>query len=155
MAEQFPPVASLVPHRDTMLLLSEVVSESVDQMVASAAIGADHPFLIPGRGVPAYVGLEIMAQAICAKVGLDQWKEGTPPQIGFLLGCQRYKTYRDWIAVGETVTAHVVCRLDADELGSFDCELRDAGDDVLATGGISVFRPKNVEGFLNESETPT
>lgn len=152
MTDDFPPVTELIPHRGAMQLITEIAADVDDELTARIVIPADHPFLVPGKGVPVYVGLEMMAQAICAKDGLDQRRTGKPPAIGFLLGCQRFKTYRDWLTVGEELTTHVFCRLDADELGSFDCELRDADGEVLAKGAISVFRPKDVDGFLKESE---
>lgn len=152
MDDVFPPVGELIPHRDAMQLITDIVSDTETELTARIIIPTDHPFLVADKGVPTYVALEMMAQAICAKDGLDQRRTGNPPAIGFLLGCQRFRTYRDWLGVGEEFTTRVTCRLDADELGSFDCELRGANDEVVAKGAISVFRPKDVEGFLKESE---
>lgn len=151
MPPQFPAVAELVPHRGTMCLISRILGDADDELAAGIDIGPDHPFLVPGKGVPTYVGLEMMAQTICAKDGLNRQRAGEVPAIGFLLGCQRYHTFRDWIAVGETLSAHVRCQLDAGELGSFDCTLRDSSGDVLASGTISVYRPRDVDRFLTES----
>jgi len=152
MQQGYPAVTELVPHRGTMCLISHILEDAVDELVVGINIGADHPFLVPGKGVPTYVGLEMMAQSICAKDGLNRLRAGEAPTIGFLLGCQRYHAYQDWIAVGETLSARVRCRLDADELGSFECELRAATGNVLAKGTISVYRPRDVDSFLAESE---
>lgn len=151
MTDAFPAVEDLTPHRGGMLLISRIVAEGADELTAEITIAPDHPFLVPGKGVPAYVALEMMAQTISAKDGLEQQRAGNPPAIGFLLGCQRFKTYREWLQVGETLTCHVFCRLDADGLGSFECELRSPAGGVLAKGNISVFRPQDAAGFVEES----
>ena len=147
-----PNVEEVIPHRGTMRLIDELTAEGADSLSAAVTIAADHPFHVKGHGVPTYVALEMMAQTICAKDGLDQLRAGKPPSIGFLLGCQRFHTYREWLATGERVTAHVTCKLDAGEMGSFDCTLHDSADTLLARGSISVFRPRDVEKFLKESE---
>ncbi|MGB0854718.1 MAG: hypothetical protein ACPGVA_03830 [Pikeienuella sp.] len=155
MTEQFPDISDLIPHRDTMQLISQVIADANEELTAEVLIRPDHPFLVAGKGVPTYVALEMMAQSICAKDGLDQIRLEKPPAIGFLLGCQRFQTSREWLQVGERLTAHVFCRLDAGELGSFDCELRGAEGDIIAKGSISVFRPHDVAQFLKESEIET
>ena len=152
MQPNFPDVSELVPHRGRMCLISCVLEEADDKLVVGVDVASDNPFLVQGKGVPAYVGLEMMAQTICAKDGLNQRRNGHPPMIGFLLGCQRYRTYQDWLMVGEPLSAHVRCRLDAGELASFECKLRTSAGAIVAEGTISVFRPRDVEKFLADRE---
>ncbi|WP_417514717.1 hypothetical protein [Minwuia sp.] len=152
MQSEYPDISELVPHQGRMCLVSNVRDEQEGQLSVAITIEPDHPFLVPGEGVPTYVGLEMMAQSICAKDGLVQKRKGRAPAIGFLLGCQRYRTYRDWIRLGETVTVHVNSRLDAEELGSFECRLQAESGDVLATGTLSVYRPRDLSGFLSNDE---
>ena len=55
------PIEKLVPHARPMLLLDEVLEYDEKSLLAAARIGPSHPFHAEG-GVPAHVGIELMAQ---------------------------------------------------------------------------------------------
>jgi len=80
----------LVAHRPPMRFIHRVLSISDGEAVVEATVGPDNPLWIPGRGLPAYAGVEMMAQAIAAIDGMKRKLEGLPPKIGFLLGCRGF-----------------------------------------------------------------
>ena len=145
----YPDIERLVPHRMPMRLIDRILGEEGDLTRAEHTIGADHVFLVPGKGVPVYIGFEIMAQAICATDGIRRWRAGKPPELGFLLGCRKFTATRDWLAVGETVVVESRCLLQG-ETASYDCRLLDARGDEISTAVVNVYQPDDIAGFLNK-----
>lgn len=141
----FPPVAELVQHKDSMLLLDRVVAAEGDMVRSETTIRNDSIFFQPGRGVPAYVGFELMAQTISAADGLDRRARGLGPVMGFLLGCRKYNVTRPFFVDGETVATEAKSLIG---LSSYDCKIFDAQGEVLASATINVFRPDDPEAFL-------
>ncbi|HET7370358.1 MAG TPA: 3-hydroxylacyl-ACP dehydratase [Gammaproteobacteria bacterium] len=97
---QFPLPAQLLPHAGPAVLLDEILSDSDNVIEAVAAITAEHPFFVAGSGVPAWVGIEVMAQAIAAHAGLSGRRAGRAPRLGMLLGTRRYRAHGAWFAAG-------------------------------------------------------
>jgi predicted hotdog family 3-hydroxylacyl-ACP dehydratase len=141
----FPPVGELVKHKDELLLLDRIVAAEGDVVRSETTIRQDNIFFQAGRGVPSYVGFELMAQTISAADGLDRRARGEGPVIGFLLGCRKYNVTRPFFADGETVTTEAKALIG---LSSYDCKIFDAQGEVLASASINVFRPDDPEAFL-------
>lgn len=144
----FPPAADLVQHKEGMLLIDRIVVAEGEMVRSETTIRADNIFFQPGRGVPAYVGFEFMAQTISAYDGLKRRSNGKPPAIGFLLGCRKYAAARPFFVEGETVTTESNSLLGEEGMASFDCRIFDAKGDVLASATINVYRPEDPEAFL-------
>lgn len=139
----------LVPHEPPMLLVDRIVDQSGTSIVAEHVVQADGLFFQPGRGLPAYVGFEVMAQTVSAFDGMRRRAAGEEPQLGFLLGCRKYSASVDWFPAGQVLRSEALALLDEGEMRSFDCRLRDVAGNVLASGVISVYRPDDPEAFLN------
>lgn len=145
----FPHLDELIPQAGAMRLIDRVVSEDGDSVCVAADIRATNIFYEASRGVPAYIGLEFMAQAISAYDGLERWRSGLPPTIGYLLGCRRYATTRRYFHDGETLLIAVTSLLGEGALASFDCHIKDAGGQQIASGVINVYRPSDPQNFLS------
>ena len=78
---------TLIPHRGKMLLLSRVVSfDPKGSLRAEYDINENCLFYDPAlAGVPAWTGLEFIAQAISALSGIKNRDMGIKPKIGFIL----------------------------------------------------------------------
>ena len=81
----------LVLHRGPMSLLDRVQAVEDDSLVAMVEIREGIPFFA-GCAVPAWVGLEYMAQAIAALAGARARREGRPIPLGLLIGCRKFVT---------------------------------------------------------------
>jgi predicted hotdog family 3-hydroxylacyl-ACP dehydratase len=79
-----------VPHRGAMNLLDTVAHCDDHAIEARVRVPADGLFL-GADGVPAWVGIEYMAQAVAAWSGARARAGGGSPRIGYLLGCRRYE----------------------------------------------------------------
>ncbi len=101
---RFPPPSELLPHAGPAVLIDEILSDTDSVVRASAHITPQHPFFVAGHGVPTWVGIEMMAQAIAAHAGLSGQREGREPRQGMLLGTRRYQASTSWFADGDTLT---------------------------------------------------
>ena len=152
---EFPcPAGELTPHEPPMLLLDEVTLCAEGRIRATTTIRADNIFFMPGRGLPGYVGFEIMAQTIAAYDGWTRRLNGEKPAIGFLLGCRKYQTAVEWFAEGDVLNVESVSLLAEGEMRSFDCRITSPGGALLASSTLNVFRPENPEEYLSGARAP-
>lgn len=91
MGELYPPAAELLPHQGRAVLIDTVLEDNRDSILVSARVDAANPYFVPDRGLPAWVGIELMAQAIAAHAGLGARRYHKPPRAGMLLGTRRYE----------------------------------------------------------------
>lgn len=148
------PITELVPHQGPMCLLERVLSCAGDELAAQARISPDQLFLDsqgPGEGLGAWVGIELMAQAVAAWAGVQGRLRGEPPRIGLLLGSRRYRSQQARLAAGSVLRIEVRREFQADNgLGQFDCRILQADGAVLATAQLTVFGPPDPHEFLKE-----
>lgn len=161
------PIADLVPHSGTMCLLDEVLEIGEEHLRARIIPRADDPFAdtavtgpaladaplaqtsaAASPGIPGWVGLEWLAQAIAAWSGNTASAQGGRPQIGFLLGARRYHCEVDHFALGEPVEVEIHLDYRADNgLGAFRGELLGSGGVVLAHATLNVFQPDSADAL--------
>ena len=142
-----PPVAELLPHAGTMVLLDSVASVDDDDLCAVVAIRPDSMFC-DGAAVGAWVGIEYMAQAIAAHAGWLARRRGDGVTVGFLLGSRKYDAAVPRFAVGTVLHVHAHRALQGDNgLGAFECRIEEEGS-IVATATVTVFQPDNVNEFL-------
>ena len=100
MTGSYPPAAELLPHRGQAVLIDAVLEDTRDSIRVSAQVRADNPYFVPGRGLPTWVGIELMAQAVAAHAGLAARREARPPRGGMLLGTRRYEVTAPYFPEG-------------------------------------------------------
>lgn len=138
-----------VPHKGNMCLLTRILDAGDDWLQAEVDIVRTSLFATD-IGIPAWVGLEYLAQAVAAWSGYQARLQGGSPQIGFLVGTRRYTSSQPYFKLGSTLKLHVRQEMVAENgLHVFACELQ--GDQVQAGAHINVFQPDNIEAFLQET----
>jgi predicted hotdog family 3-hydroxylacyl-ACP dehydratase len=145
-----PDIQAVVPHRPPMLLLSRLLAADGDCLQAEAQVDANGPF---GNGlqVPAWVGIEYMAQAVAAWAGLRSLRAGGGARLGFLLGTRRYRANVAAFEHGQCLQVEVRCELLGDNgLGAFSCRLVEAAA-TLAEAQLSVYEPADAFAYLQET----
>ncbi|MCP4331975.1 MAG: hypothetical protein GY785_04920 [Gammaproteobacteria bacterium] len=142
-------VAELVPHSGRMSLLTKIVDYGEDWLQAEVVITRESTFA-DERGVPAWIGLEYMAQAVAAYSGLQERLCGGMPKIGFLLGSRKYLCNAERFPIGQKLllTVHPEM-LGANSLNVFNCELQ--GEGISASALVNVYQPEDTEAFLQEA----
>jgi predicted hotdog family 3-hydroxylacyl-ACP dehydratase len=82
-------LAALLPHAPPILALEAILAADDASLLARARASRDSPFCEGERGVPFWVALEFMGQAVAALEGLKARRVGRPPPVGYLLGTRR------------------------------------------------------------------
>ncbi|HWU69411.1 MAG TPA: hypothetical protein VN046_11060 [Stenotrophobium sp.] len=148
LLEGTPCVAQeLLPHRHEMLL-ADTVGYGPDYGRIMLTVRPDTFFCDGVHGVPAWVGIEYMAQAMGVYSGVQMRQQDQPPRIGLLIGTRRYDSEVPVFAIGSklTATARLVSR-ESEHMYVFACEIDD-GARVLARGDIKAYRPDDIHEFL-------
>ncbi|WP_239501491.1 MULTISPECIES: hotdog family protein [Stenotrophomonas] len=146
-----PAVEDVVPHRFDMCLLDRIVRWDDTTVEAELVVPADGVF-VEGNAIPAWIGIEYMAQAIAAWAGCRARQAGTPVQLGFLLGTRRYTAARSGFPVGTRLRVQARCELTGDNgLGMFACRIL-AGDEEWASANVSVFEPTDTQAYLESAK---
>jgi predicted hotdog family 3-hydroxylacyl-ACP dehydratase len=140
----FSNVAELIPHRGRMVLLDRIVEFEGESLTAELIV-RDDGLLGDENSVPAWVGIEYMAQAVAAYAGIKSKLAGEPIKLGYLLGTRRYSSNVASFAVGTALTIHIKTIIQDDKLGVFDCMIRGEGIEISAN--LNVYQPPSDTTF--------
>jgi predicted hotdog family 3-hydroxylacyl-ACP dehydratase len=141
-----PGIEELVPHAAPMLLLNRLLESGEDYIICEVVVRSDALFDTAGR-VPAWLGIEYMAQTIAAYSGLQSHKRGEPARLGFLLGSRRFETSVQDFACGDIlrVTAKQILH-GSSGMGAFECRVD--GQMAQQTAILSVYEPEDQENLM-------
>lgn len=151
-----PPysVAELVPHSGTMSLLDSTLHWDHKSLLAQVTIRPDTLF-VTDNGVPAWVGIEYMAQSVAAFAGVRAKVAGEAIRIGFLVGTRKYHCNSPYFPLGSTLTIKVTEELRGENgLGVFICRITSAANSatmIVAEANLNVFQPDDAKEFLNNA----
>ncbi len=151
-------VEELIPHSGPMVLLDEIIEYSEQHLVAEIKIEENCKFYQASKaGVPAWVGVEYMSQAIAALAGIFAKLQGRPIKLGFLLGTRKYNIFQT-ILKKEQIFRIEVKQLYKDESGlaSFDCRIiqtnhsNESSDDSVecVRAKLNVFETDDLQDVL-------
>ena len=131
-------VAELIPHSGKMVWLDRIVDCDDNALSAEFVV---RPNGLPGNDetIPAWAGIEYMAQAIAAYAGVMAKRAGEPVKPGFLLGTRRYSSTVAEFKVGSTLTVRVEKIIQDNTLGAFECKIQ--GDGVEVSANLNVYQP--------------
>ncbi len=145
--DNMPPIADLLLHEGRMLLLDRLLACDDEFSAAEVTVPASGLFM-QSAGMPAWVGLEYMAQTVGAWAGYHGRKRGIPPQMGFLLGTRDYKCSMPYFPVHAELRIEAQGEFLSDKgLSMFSCKIFHAGAEIAAAK-ISVFEPDDPQAIL-------
>jgi predicted hotdog family 3-hydroxylacyl-ACP dehydratase len=146
----FPQVTELLPHRGAMLLLERVSAFDAKRICVECTPRRGAWYADARGNMPAWIGIELMAQAIAAHTGLLKRSEGKPMAPGVLLGTRSFDATQPDFTAGQVlrVTAALSFR-DESGLAAYDCSI-EAGDATLASATLKVFEPDDFRTYLND-----
>ena len=141
-----PEIAELVPHAGPMLLLERLLEAGDDYAVCEVLVRSDGLFDSDGH-VPAWLGIEYMAQSVAVFSGLQAHRAQESVNLGFLLGSRRFETNVQHFACGDVlrVTAKRLVH-DRSGMGAFECEVQ--GDRAQQSATLSVYQPPDASEFI-------
>ena len=136
-----PPldIEALVPHAAPMILIDSVAAQGPTLTRSVVRIGEDSMFYEAPHGVPAYLGIEYIAQTVAAHAGLHAWRQGEPVRVGFLLGTREYKCAETWFRLGSRLTINVTPVLEMADISKFRGVIEDQLRGELADCAVTVY----------------
>jgi predicted hotdog family 3-hydroxylacyl-ACP dehydratase len=99
-------IESLIPHRDRIKMISEVLEITPESAVAGAIVKSDWP-LCDGNTVSPIVLIEVVAQTGAVIDGYKRKKQGKASGKGWLVGVKDAQFNVDEISVGTNLVASV------------------------------------------------
>lgn len=144
------PLAQLLPHAGDMILIDQVLAFDDEQIHTRLTVRPDGLFSRPDGGLPAWVGVELMAQSVAAFAGCHARQRGDEVALGFLLGSRKFECNVDHFPVGTELSIHGIRSLEDDNgMGVFECHINAPG--IHATARLNVFRPPQAAQYLHET----
>ncbi|UVK99200.1 hotdog family protein [Pseudomonas sp. B21-048] len=145
------PIAELLPHAGDMILIEQILSFDDEQIHTRLTVKPGGLFNRPDGSLPAWVGIELMAQSVAAYAGCHARQKGNAVELGFLLGTRKFECNVEHFPVGTELTIHGIRSLEDDNgMGVFECHLTAPG--IHATGRLNVYRPPQAAQYLHEPQ---
>jgi len=142
------PAGDLLPHRPPLLLIGALTRLDADGCTTETRVDGGAWYAIPdadpdaGGAMPAWFGLELMAQSIAAYSGSRHQQHGRAPRPGYLLGTRKYACTVAAFPAGALLEVEVRLQFaDPGGLSAFACVLRCDGAE-LAHAILKVFEPR-------------
>jgi predicted hotdog family 3-hydroxylacyl-ACP dehydratase len=149
----FNNIGELVPHQAPMLLIDSVIcwdDTGIDVLVKPED---SYLFADDQGAIPAYVGIEYMAQTISAFAGIEAKQNKEPICLGFLLGTRQYEAEVTHFLPSQPLIVKVRQLLrDDTNLVLFDCAIYHAGNQ-LAKAEIKAIQPKDINEIVAHFKT--
>ena len=136
----FPEIAELIPHARRMLLLDRVLEHGPEHTVCTANVACSELFRDAEGCVPAWVGIEYLAQCMAVYGSLVARAAGRPPRLGPFIGGRRVKLRVDRFQPGQLLWV-TVRHLRGDRgLVAFEGLIQDGADGArLVEGRLNVY----------------
>ncbi|MEX6501396.1 ApeP family dehydratase [Pseudomonas zhanjiangensis] len=148
------PIAELLPHAGDMILLDEVLRYGEEDVETRLQVRPAGLFNQADGSLPAWLGVELMAQSIAAYAGCQARQAGAPVELGFLLGTRSFQCNVERFPAGAELHIHATRTLQDDNgMGVFECRL--SGPGIEAFARLNVFRPPQVASYLAEQPQET
>ena len=146
-----PPIEELLPHRAPMLLIDAVTEFEGNRIRCVATPRANAWYAADDGAMPAWIGIELMAQAVAAHVGLSARREGRPPKPGVLLGTRVYQAAVAHFEPDRQLLLEGVQTFhESGGLACYDCRIQSETGACLASAALTAFEPADFDQFIKE-----
>ncbi|KJY81961.1 3-hydroxydecanoyl-ACP dehydratase [Vibrio galatheae] len=137
----YPDIGQLLPHNEPMILIDRALDIQQDTIHCQVDVGEKNPFFnSQSKTVPAYVGIEFMAQSVAAWSGYHARQQGQQPPIGFLLGSRRYTSHCDQFGLGQVLDVYAEKMMEENGMAVFSARI-ELGKQVVANCQLNVYVP--------------
>ena len=149
-------LTKLIPQREPMVFLSGVENFDYENQTLITRIDIRDTVLLYDAvlgGVPSCASLEFMAQSIACCVGLTDLHKhpDKKPVVGFVLGSRKISVLAPVYLVNHSYFVHIKSMFCDDNIASFDCQIYDEHDNLIATGALNAFRPDDIKTFMEQN----
>jgi predicted hotdog family 3-hydroxylacyl-ACP dehydratase len=141
------PIEDLLPHAGDMILLDAAIEADEERIVCTRTIRPGGLFNDADGHLPAWCGVELMAQCVAAWAGWQARRELRPIRLGFLLGTRHYRCDVDAFPRGSELVIEAVRSFHDDNgMAMFLCRIEATG--VHAEARLTVFSPPDSDAFF-------
>lgn len=148
-----PAVDDVLPHRGTMRLIEEITAVSDEAVTVCAKVDGNAWYADADGAMPAWLGVELMAQAIAAHVGLMAMRAGGRARPGVLLGASRYEVAAPSFARDARLSIEAKELLKSEQgHGAYECTIS-IEDRCVGQAVVKVFQPNDFQAFIEGSFT--
>jgi predicted hotdog family 3-hydroxylacyl-ACP dehydratase len=145
------PVRHFLPHRPPMILLDRLLRSGPGFLEAEVGVRADSLFVKSGA-VPAWVGVEYMAQTCACFAGIEARARGESVRVGFLLGTRDYRATVAAFAVGSSLRVRA-CRVHREDggLSVVECQISRTGQELpIVRAVLTVYEVADLGLYLEQ-----
>lgn len=142
------PISKLLPHGDNLVALDRICAYGDSWLIAEVDLSTPGPLADAYGRLPAWMGLELMSQAVAAFAGTLRVKEGLPVQMGFLLGTRSYTCGCAFFPTSGKALIKIEQKMaELSQVSLFDCVivLAEAEQTPLAHAVLKVIQPDEPE----------
>lgn len=144
-------IEQLLPHAGKMVWLDRLVEWDAERVVCERTVRRGD-LEVGAEGLPAWAGIELMAQAVAAWNGCQVLSAGGDVRPGFLLGTRAYRADVDTFPLDAILRVEAVRTFhDDDGMASFACRI--TSDGAQAEARLTVFSPPDPAPFLDPRHT--
>ena len=148
------PLAELLPHAGDMILIDQVLAFDEEQIETRLTVQSGGLFNREDGSLPAWVGVELMAQSVAAFAGCHARVRGNEVVLGFLLGTRKFECNVEHFPLGAELRIRAQRSLEDDNgMGVFECHI--TGPGIHASARLNVFRPPQPEQYLTQTSKET
>ena len=150
-------ISDLLPHRPPMQLITAVESVDFENQTLVARVDITQNDLMYDDnigGIPSWISLEYMAQAIGCFIGAADLERdpNSVPGVGFVLGSRKMSVNIPTYLVGQSYFIHVAAVFFDKNIANFDCQIYNSDNNLVASGAINVFRPDDIQKFMENQD---
>lgn len=149
-------LTKLIPQRSPMIFLSDVEEFDYKNKTLVARLDVRDTDIMFDKnlgGIPSWASLEFMAQSVACFVGLSDLHDdpNAAPAVGFVLGSRKLSVSRPVYLVNHSYFVRVVSLFCDENIASFDCQILDEDNNVIASGALNAFRPDDINKFMENN----
>lgn len=150
--EAFPPLERLLPQTGPMRLVDRILHHDAGTTRCAVDPAASALFLDARGRVPAWVGIEYMAQCAAAHGGLLAHQRGESPRPGLFVGSRRLVFRCDGFEPGRLLEVEARHAVGRGARLAFDCAVRLPGAETsLVEGRINVLLLQDLGAALGRA----
>ena len=142
-------VDELLPHSNPMILIDRIIKCNDSEIVSEVIVNEDKLFLDKNLNIPAWVGIEYMAQTVAAFIGYQAKKSSGPIKIGFLLGTRKFHAHKTHFDHNHDYRIEATHLFNDQGLGAFDCKIIDQKNkEIYCEAKINAYQPDDIDDYL-------
>ena len=141
MSVDFPPIDRVLPQSGPMMLLDRILEHDGESTTCAAVPAKSTLFRTAEGDVPAWVGIEYMAQC-CAAHGALLCADGRRPPPALLMGARRIDLHVDRFEPGDELLVVARPAVGTRKSAAFECSIHSRSDGrELAQARLSFYSP--------------